>query len=1141
MMEHMENPELVEQMESEAIQPSGSGFLSKEIDLSASASNHVPTSEFGSHNLAVQSVPEGSDFNNQSERVSNSEGHLRPDKPPSDEDAALINNLHSRQTALHSNGDIIAAPTYDVDYAYNGASFHAGQMDTTLPAYEPNQHTSPLMGPSEPVNLVTQQDEPDGAIPRIQAYAKLEFEDGEFYMNTYSVELGRDLGAARLATEWEQEESHGASLKRRRTSTSSGEASPISVHSVREDERHNAGRVISDAGGILGPDAQESHIHKKPRLSKSQSATPSPEPLSRRSSMDLQNAPQAGQSPVLASLIDASTLHQADPEACPLIRIHPPTTGQGIPASHKGISRRHVKIAFSFERHVFELTILGRNGAFVDEVWYKEGDTIALKNGSLIQIGGVRVRFLLPDMSSGEDGAEAANPFTSSSVDSAVNHGFSDVRDLELQLNKHGLTLEDSPYESSYACTSSEGIEAIGMEAEGIEAEGSDGEDDGDGTHIESPQAEDSSEAEDPRAKSSPKLTRAKQNGKAKMNGKQAKKGVAKSPSKIRPQPEAPSNPELAPELTAPVVKRKGPGRPPKNGIMSKREQKLLAKQAQEAAKATEPSPLGEKVAVTNQDDPLAPPVPAKRKYTKRKIKDPHPQPEHEPGGGNPEDARSLSPTRQASEAPKKAPKAKKPAKRQKSPSPEIDPATLTKEQLARPPLSYIQMIHEALRNHAPPRGMNLPEIYSAISRKYPYYRFVVTTVGWQSSVRHNLLQCVLFIKLEREGKGYRWGLNPNPPDKVKKRRASPPKAAQHASHHPQMTATSENHQQPHPMHAPHNAPQPSYPMHTHQDYPQASTMPSQHPSYPGVSIPNGHAPHNNAYTPPRPPGQIPYPQPGLSHQGGVGPPYQVVGPNGFSLPLLNGLADSSSTYQSPYQPVSPTRPPETSVQQPASTTLANGVDGARDPGTVEPPPPLAPPPSTASETLNRNNHLSGPGSSPVPQTQQSGPASTLASNPSQEILQAITQFKTSLVSSMKDHQYGEALVTSAINRVLGYQTSSSLPSNEEDPQEKTIMEIFSRMLDDLKKKSSKIQRQPPQPSSESNLQSNDVPLPPVTSSSPSAPPNQEPQQQPQQPHQSQPPQQPHQSHQPYYSYQPHQSQHPQQNPLGADQQSVSH
>lgn len=1072
-MGNVETTGQVEQAEPEGIQPSAGEGQTKDIDLSASAPNHMPASESGVQQFLMQAVQEAPESSDRLEHAIHVEMHLLPEKAPSGEETTPLDDVPSRPTIPHSRGDSITAPNHGVDYSAHSARFHASQMDTTLPHYVPYHHISPLMGASEAAQTTAQPDDLDEETPRIQAYAKLEFEDGEFYMNTYSVELGRDLEAARLAFEWEQENSQFTQLKRRRTSASSEDGSPNSINTVREDGRHNGRTVISETGGILGPDAQESHIHKKPRLSESESATPFSPELSRTGSMDLQNATRAGQSAAMASLIDASNLPQANPEACPLIRIHPPSIGEGFPASHRGISRKHVKIAFNFKKLGFELTILGRNGAFVDESYYNEGDAIPLKNGSLIQIGGVRVRFVLPDMSSGEDSAEAADPFSNSPVDSSGALGFQNVHKLHHNLKVHGFTLENSPYQGSYVYSSSEENEPEGDQGEAVEAEGTEvdggveAEDDEDGIHMGSSQAENSSEPEELEAMPRPRTARAKQNGKPKTSAKQAKTNGARLSTTITTRPEVLSNAGLVPEPTAPVLKRKGPGRPPKNGVMSKREQKLLAKQAQEAAKATEPSASGERVIDADQNDTLAPLVPTKRKYTKRKPKDPDHQSGQDPGGENPEHTGPLPP-RQASEAQPKPPKEKKSARPPRIASPVIDKTTLPKEQLLRPNTSYLHILHEVL-SEAPPEGMGLPKIYAAIANKYKFFKYEVATVGWQSSVRHNLTQHEVFVKTKREGKGWLWALNPDIPlAKEKKRRvSSPPQSTQHASHHPQMMAIPENYQQAHMMHAPHNFP-PPFPAHAHLDYSQPPMI--SHPyHHPGISIPNGYPTHNNIYAQFEPPGQLPYPPPAPSQPGMLmGSSHQGVPPNGLSLSLLKRVGDTSSTYESPYQPKPPTRPPDPLIQQAASAaTLVNGFDGAHDhPGTVEsgaplPPAPLPPAPPAASEILT--TQLNGAISSPAPQPQSLGSASASASNTSPEITQAIEQFQTSLVGSMKDHKHGEALVSSAINRVLGNQTSSSLPGNEEDPQEKTIMQIFSGMLHDLKKKSSQLQQ--PQPS----------------------------------------------------------------------------
>lgn len=101
--------------------------------------------------------------------------------------------------------------------------------------------------------------------------------------------------------------------------------------------------------------------------------------------------------------------------------------------------------------------------------------------------------------------------------------------------------------------------------------------------------------------------------------------------------------------------------------------------------------------------------------------------------------------------------------------------ADYTDEQLQRPNANYVILIHEAIKD-SKLGEMNLQQIYHAIERRYPFYRFKVSTTGWQSSVRHNLQQNEAFIKVRREGKGYVWGVNPNVTvEKEKRKRVTPP------------------------------------------------------------------------------------------------------------------------------------------------------------------------------------------------------------------------------------------------------------------------------------------------------------------------------------------------------------------------------
>lgn len=68
----------------------------------------------------------------------------------------------------------------------------------------------------------------------------------------------------------------------------------------------------------------------------------------------------------------------------------------------KSISRRHAQIFYNFGTGRFELSIIGKNGAFVDDIFVERGNTVPLKNKTKIQIGQIPFQFILPDQEKGE-------------------------------------------------------------------------------------------------------------------------------------------------------------------------------------------------------------------------------------------------------------------------------------------------------------------------------------------------------------------------------------------------------------------------------------------------------------------------------------------------------------------------------------------------------------------------------------------------------------------------------------------------------------------------------------------------------------------------------------------------------------------
>ncbi|KLJ07811.1 hypothetical protein EMPG_16722 [Blastomyces silverae] len=656
-----------------------------------------------------------------------------------------------------------------------------------------------------------------GSEPRIQAFAKLEFDDGHFYVNTYSFILGRDVRAARAAFQRELQ------ARQARGQSSSGGNKSYTPNRVKHEGSAIMGSVVSDRGGIMGfdPDVPQqfppqvswkssnsSHgDQRRPTLHMSAVEVP-PTPLETPEVSKDYNAlaMQSLRSKNDPKPVDTLSLLPS-PDACPTIPIHPPAPANGSVATHRGISRKHVKIAYNFDRNLFEMEVIGRNGAFMGADWLAPGQVRPLHSGDFIQIGGVRVKFVLPDVPVGETGAEQDEP-TMADEEEAV-----DLKRVE----KDAIAGSDAV--------------AGTMDTDVSELSGTD-------------------------------------------NRSRPKKSGNESRSKSEPSL------EVSPEASSQPARRRGPGRPPKDGIMSKREraeiareQKLAAKREANGGVTPPPSSVRGKTGKTGKDSGQEEPSSAKaekRKYTKRKKPDSTTDtvmPSIEGG-----DVNAII---GVEDLPKPAPvKKRKPSK---SPSPDYPPESFyTSEDLAKPPYNYAVLIFDALTESKTP--MTLKQIYRALKLKYPYFRFRCETEGWTSSVRHNLNgNAHLFEHAERDGKGWSWRLTPGASvDKEKKRRPSPPPPSQSASHAAQNLGNNQTYLAP-TRGTQFNASRPS--------------MPERHNSLPFPYPPVGNNQSSLGGAPP-------------SHNS----PYAVPNPAAqFSLPnvLRNNLppsfaAPTTSTYRSP-------------------------------------------------------------------------------------------------------------------------------------------------------------------------------------------------------------------------------------------------
>ncbi|MCJ1373827.1 hypothetical protein MMC20_005057 [Loxospora ochrophaea] len=871
----------------------------------------------------------------------------------------------------------------------------------------PLQRMLPADSTSETAPLESAQSVVESESPRIQAFAKLEFDDGQFFMNTYAVELGRDVKAERLVRHRDLESDQIFPPRPKKRSTSSADASQT------PEGRKMAGSVVSESGGIVGVNMHEQETRRRSKSKKSKSTSSSSHNLSRKSSF-LSSRPRTDyQALAMESLRDGSNhVHPVNtsellpsPDECPLIPIHPPYMEGGVAAGHRGISRRHIRIAFNFDKNYFEIEIIGKNGAFIDDQWYAPGAIQHLTSGSYIQISGVKIRFVLPDVALRDTGAEGyVSDLTSGGM---MSFDFEDGRG-------ESARIEDS---------SEAGVgddEGSSQDRDNIDDE--DEEDDSDDDDNEDEEEKDTNDknVNNAKARKAPPKKIARP---AKRKAQRGKKAPKKPPKPPKPEPVL--------ELGVLPPKRKGPGRPPKNGIMSKREQALLARQAKEAAKAealknssTNPGAGKGKSGRPRSDgkerSPSPQAKPEKRKYTKRKRAEGQTA-EQQSVRETTEQTDSMPPDQLA--LPPKSPKEKRPLRPPRSPSPIFDEATLTPEQLAKPQQSYVVLIHEALTN-SKTGAMSLPQIYRAIERRYPFFKLRVTTVGWQSSVRHNLSQHPAFTKVERDGKGWMWGIVPDVSiEKEKKRRASPPPLAP-PNYYPPAPQTY-GHPQQYVAMTPSNGQLPPTPSQLHQ-----------------YNIPPGMPP---------PPGLPSYPHaPRLSH--------------GLPLPLAIPQADASASYQSPYQSAPQSQLQPTS-QTPTNQSQTNSTAPPPNASTMQPlvvqpsntQPHDGPPPSP---NLQRTPT---PASQPLVSFSPHNPP--LASTISPDALLAVSKFKTALISSMPDKVHGERIVTSAINRVLGVAGPSSTTSQDnsqtqtEDPQEKAITTALQGMLGNLNRKAQEQQK----------------------------------------------------------------------------------
>lgn len=764
----------------------------------------------------------------------------------------------------------------------------------------------------------------------LESFARIEFADSVFQMTTYAVIIGRDQRALEQARRDERRQDEH---KRRVEENASKGLPPPSP--IRHDRSKFSKSYVSEEGGMLGPESDSEESGRPPKRRKTSTTGSSQNENDESQENIISNRQYVSHTPGAAA-VDLTSLRPS-PWHVPFIGIHSP--GPDIASKTKAISREHLKIAYNQQEGVFEAIPLHKNGFFCEDVHYKS-DKVVLKCGDRLQIKDVDFRFIINGVEKGRTGAEEfledelptkkrqSQGGKEMSFDFEQSHGDGEIQDTSDELSD----VEVSPPELS--------------------DEGEDGDGDGD-------------------------------------DGDEEGEGEAEAGDEYEVKNEAAL--DLEPTLPQ-IPKKRGPGRPPKNGIMSKREQRLLKKQQQEMAKKTLP-----------QAPPVEPPV-------KRKVGRPRKHPLPEDAGERPE-KRKYKPRKpktedgaEGSDAERRAREKKEKKARPKSPPLELKIEEYTEEQLQKPNKNYGVLIDETL-TAAGPDGLTLKQIYKRICQRYPWFYFHTETKGWESSVRHNLIGNEAFKKDETTNL---WSRVPGVElDAGKKRKATSPDRGLAAQGYGPY----------------------SYPYNAGQHLPPGSA------GYPPGQAPPGYQVSPGGF-PGQQPGQLNRPmqpygaapvhagqpnQPVAAAQPPpAAPPTQVPGYGPPPAPArAQGGAPQPGSYSSPYASRPPPPPTSAPVKTEAGATRPNAPPAQQLPNAPAAARPVGATPAPGAAPGHQQ--------SATPTASIRPPATPPASAPSRPVidprlLSAVVGLKNGLVENLKKarNPKAEAIVMSALNRCIG-------------------------------------------------------------------------------------------------------------------------
>ncbi|CCG82732.1 Fork head transcription factor 1 [Taphrina deformans PYCC 5710] len=382
----------------------------------------------------------------------------------------------------------------------------------------------------------------------------------------------------------------------------------------------------------------------------------------------------------------------------------------------KSISRVHAKIFYQFDAMSWEIEVLGKNGAFINEIYVQAGSKSVLKSTDKLLIGDANFVFLLPD-----GAAPPHNPSHSATYQAGTRPVSTSTSVLSIGPAK---PLNDNRNMTDHASTTPVAPHHLMAKPPAIKLDTPPG-----------PTNPSSTSGMTLNALNN-KIAPSVATPRAYLTTPQNQADYSSASPTSTQKPVVPSH-VVTPQTTHDGIAR--------NALLIKAESSQLSTDSplwalKAATASTEPL----SAVLTNLATPESLEMQAKTEE-ERRLQDEEAAAQHA--------AQLLHQERLARQA-------REEEEGLILPPAETDPAVIAA--LQKPSASYATMIYNAIASHEK-KKMTLAQIYSWICINHPYYRYIQN--GWQNSIRHNLSLNKAFMKVPRTddepGKGSFWAVDP--------------------------------------------------------------------------------------------------------------------------------------------------------------------------------------------------------------------------------------------------------------------------------------------------------------------------------------------------------------------------------------------